>query len=120
MTGLKKLRSEIRQMTFPEVYQLFDYWRGAPPEHELAAMLARAFTTWDPGEDWERIEDPVKRAVAHRASLERRWKSGNFVSPEQLFKSMGGARIAQHNGRDPGDMPGVGRFPGAPPLKLAA
>ena len=59
-------------MTLPQYYELAEYWRTSPPEHEMAAMLARVFTTWKPPE----TDDPVARHkrlkeiwLANRGSL---------------------------------------------------
>ncbi|MDB5405675.1 MAG: hypothetical protein JWL84_587 [Rhodospirillales bacterium] len=35
-------------MTFPQVGELFDYWRKSPPAHEMLAILTGAMTTWKP------------------------------------------------------------------------
>jgi len=94
-------------MTFPQVYDLFDYWAESPPEHEILAMFARVYTTWKPpGGD--------STGVAHQKSLEQRWAAG-YLSPAQLFKMQGGAGFGMKTNGDPADMPGIGRFPGAPP-----
>jgi hypothetical protein len=101
-------------MTLPQYLDLCNYWRRWPPEHELCAMFAYAYTTWDPDE--ATVDDPAER---QRLSLERRWAAG-AMNPQQMFEAMGG--VLTHNGMrdpnakpiDPRDMPGVGPFPGAP------
>jgi hypothetical protein len=72
-------------MTFPEVYDLFAYWREHPPEHELQAMLARVYTTWEPP---ARDVSPEE----HQKSLEARWKAGamNPADLLSLFEKTGG------------------------------
>lgn len=98
-------------MTLPEVFRQFEYWRRFPPEHEIASMFARVFTTWRPeGEE-------VTSEAEHRASLEARWKSGAAMNAKQIFEAMrgkaalttGGASSAQW---PEGKPPGIGPFPG--------
>ena len=83
-------------MTLLEVYDLFDYWREHPPEHELAAIFARVFTTWKPAEK-ELTPDE------HRQSLEDRWKGG-AMNPAELL-----ALFEKSGGRVEGAMPFLGR-----------
>ena len=35
-------------MPFPHALRIFQYWESFPPEHEMLAMLAKCFTTWEP------------------------------------------------------------------------
>lgn len=91
-------------MTLPQAMSLFEYWEECPPENEMLALLARVYTTWKPKVS---TDDAEQR---HRKSLEARWKAG-AMNAKQLFEAMGGAS-ALSNPNDPGDMPGVGRFPG--------
>lgn len=118
--ALKKTPAEVRDMTFPQYYDLCEYWRGAPPEHESLAMLLGAFTTWEP--------DLPRTAQEHMASLERRWRSGQYMNPRQMFEAMRGAISVQGGPGDrqgaplvsDGTMPGIGPFPGSPAaLRLA-
>lgn len=97
-------------MTLPEALSLFEYWRECPPENEMLALMARVYTTWTP--DGGREMTREEHQAAHMASLEARWKAG-AISPKQLFESMGGgAMLGSSANSDPGDMPGIGRFPG--------
>jgi hypothetical protein len=48
MTGLGISLVEARRMTLPEAMRLFVYWRTNPPVHELLAVLAQVYTTWEP------------------------------------------------------------------------
>lgn len=106
MTALKKLPSEIRSMTLPQVYELFDYWKSYPPEHESLALLLGAYTTWEP----KNTKTEAEIEAEHRASLEARWKAG-AMRPDQLFALMGGnGKLGQ--AIDPRKMPGIGPFPG--------
>jgi hypothetical protein len=108
--------SEVCEMPFPQCIELFDYWRRCPPTHEMLAMFARVYTTWEPGgaktmtsEEWQ---------AAHRASLEQRWKSGQFMSVADLFKATGGKLRAAGGGDGHPysqlEMGGIGPFPGSP------
>lgn len=83
-------------MTLPEVYDLFDYWREHPPEHELAAIFARVFTTWKPA---ERELSPEE----HKRSLEERWKAGAMNAADLL------AQFQKTGGRVDSVMPFLGR-----------
>lgn len=95
-------------MTFVEVLDLFEYWRSFPPEHEMMAMFARVFTTWQPAN--ARAMTPEE----HMRSIEERWAAG-AMSPKQLFETMGGA-ISLDGSRGAGltgrNLPGIGPFPG--------
>ena len=62
---------------------LFDYWKSNPPDHEILAMLARVYTTWQP-------ESRPMSEAEQRASLEARWKAG-AMNAKQIFEAMGGA-----------------------------
>jgi hypothetical protein len=95
-------------MTLPQVYDLFEYWQNAPPDNEMLAMLAAAFTTWRPNTKPMTDEE-------HQASLEARWKAG-AMNVKQMYEMMGGV-LSQ--GVSQGDvtpmtgaqMPGIGPFP---------
>ncbi len=90
-------------MTLPQAEEILGYWRNSPPEHEMLAMFARVYTTWEPADAKPMTPEE------HRKSLEDRWKAG-AMNPAQLFKAMGGNII-----RSPADlkkMPGIGPFPG--------
>lgn len=96
-------------MTFPQVYQIFEYWRSFPPEHEILAMLASVYTTWKPN------AEKLTPQEAHRRSLEERWKSG-AMSVKQMFESQGGVISFDSRAGGPqltgDDLPGIGPFPG--------
>ncbi|MGH6967578.1 MAG: hypothetical protein ACREEN_00540, partial [Stellaceae bacterium] len=68
-------------MTLPQIDRLFRYWARVPPEHEAAAMMLAAYTTWKPATD---ADTPQKQ----QASLEERWKQGamNAADLFALFK----------------------------------
>lgn len=105
-TGLKKLPAEIHSMTLPQAYELFDYWRNFPPEHEILAMLARVYTSWEP--ENARPMTPEE----HRASLEARWKAG-AMNVKQIFEATGGViSLNGQKGKIPANPPGIGPFPG--------
>lgn len=95
-------------MTLPQAIALFEYWEECPPENEMLATLAQVYTTWKPSTRSNMTEEQLREE--HQKSLEARWKAG-AMNVKQLFESMGGnfAHAPEH---DPGDMPGVGRFPG--------
>jgi len=92
-------------MTFPQVYWLYDYWAEFPPEHELVRMGIAAYTTWKPAVN---ISDPL----AHRKSLEARWKAG-YLNVKQMFESAVGTANFQLATYDRATFPGIGPFPGA-------
>jgi hypothetical protein len=106
-------------MTLPQAEELFAYWRQNPPEHELLSTWLKAAT------DWEAEPPPMteeERQAQHRASLERRWKSGHYLSPRQIWEAFGGkvtppkgAAVAPgtSNILRPDKFPGIGPFPGA-------
>lgn len=72
-------------MTLPQALELFNYWDAHPPEHELLAIAVGVYTTWEP--KVELSEADV--IVAHRRSLEQRWKGG-AMNVKQLFEATGG------------------------------
>jgi hypothetical protein len=72
-------------MTMPQVAELFEYWDSNPPEHELIRILVDVYTTWTPTK--KMTEEEV--TIAHRKSLEQRWKGG-AVNVKQLFEATGG------------------------------
>lgn len=96
-------------MTIREVERQFRYWRSSPPEHEMMAMFARVFTTWEPAESRPMTE------AEHRASLEARWKSGAAMNVKQVFEATGGTLSLSGAGgpaRKAAKPPGIGPFPG--------
>jgi hypothetical protein len=104
-------------MTLPQYYDLCEYWRSWPPEHEMLAMLASVYTTWQPEKKHQLTEQ--EQIIAHRKSLEERWRAG-ALTPKQMYEAMGGVIMspnadgtAQPSKFDPKNMPGVGPFPGA-------
>lgn len=62
-----------------------------PPEGEMMAFFARAYTSWEPPSRMNLTEEEVERE--HRASLERRWNSGQAMSPKQILEAFGGGRV---------------------------
>lgn len=96
-------------MPLPDALKLMGYWRSHPPVHELLAMLARAYTTWEPADAAPMTEEQ------HRASLEARWRSGQAISPQQLFEMWSGGSDAGSAAPDPANFPGIGPFPGTKP-----
>ncbi len=95
-------------MTLPEALELFDYWQNSPPEHELLAILTRAYTNWEPVRQMTEEECQIE----HRKSLEMRWKAG-AMNPKQLFEATGGViRLDGAGGAPPDKLPGIGPFPG--------
>jgi hypothetical protein len=109
-TALKKLPSEIRTMTLPQYYELFDYWGNWPPEHESLAILLSVYTTWEPANAVPKTE--AEAQAKHRASLEARWKAG-AMNAKQMFESMGGVIGGQPGALLGANPPGIGPFPGA-------
>lgn len=106
-------------MTLPQAEELFSYWRTNPPEHEALAIWLRSATTWEPPPTPMTEEE---RQAAHRESLERRWKSGHYMNPKQIWESLGGKVTpprgsvvvdSNQNIMTPDKFPGVGPFPGA-------
>jgi hypothetical protein len=97
-------------MTLPEATDIYRYWQDSPPEHELLARLAAFQTGWKPASS-----KPMTREE-HQRSLEERWRGG-VMNPKQLFEATGGA-ITLDGAQGPkysgGNMPGIGKFPGAP------
>jgi hypothetical protein len=104
-TGLKKLPSEIRTMTLSQARRIFRYWESSPPEHEMLALLAGAYTTWKPAN--ARGMTPEQ----HRASLEARWKAG-AMNVRQLFEATGGGLRLSPDAPVINGMGGIGPFPG--------
>ena len=100
-------------MTLWQARALFEYWKGHPPEHEAAAIMLRAQTTWEPEGPPLTEEQSI---AAHRKSLEQRWRAG-AMNPKQLLDLMGGSApvafgangIVQTPQMLPGSVP-----PGAP------
>jgi len=111
--GLKRLPDEVRRMRFRDARRILDYWRDAPPESEMLAFLAQCYTTWEPASRREMTEQEV--IAEHRASLERRWKSGQALNPKQLLEAMGG-KIAAPGAfqASPLQYTGIGEWPPKP------
>jgi hypothetical protein len=113
-TGLKKLPSEIYEMTLPDTLELLQYWDSFPPEHEMLEMFARAYTTWNP--KVTKVLTEEEQQAAHQASLEARWKSGGAMNAAQILAAMGGAKSAAidvDGMLQPIQMTGIGPLPGA-------
>jgi hypothetical protein len=89
-------------MRFSDALALKKCWDDNPPENEILAVLAQAYTTWRPLS----LRRPMTHEE-HMADLERRWKSGHVLSPKQMFEAMGGKPIKRG---DP--VPGIGPIPG--------
>lgn len=70
-------------MTLPQVYRLFAYWDISPPEHELVALMARCFTTWEPKPSEEK---------APEQKLEDQWRQGAMNAADLLaqYEKTGG------------------------------
>lgn len=99
-------------MTLSQAKKIFSYWDESPPEHEILAILARAQTNWEPKSSREMTEE--ERQIAHRASLEARWKSGSAMNIKQMFEATGGRlAVGPGGGTGPVNMGGIGPFPGA-------
>lgn len=93
-------------MAWSEARALLEYWSTSPPEHELLALFARIYTTWD----------PEAAKMTHQESLEARWRSGAYMNVKQMFESFGGRVSTDGSGGAPmtgADLPGIGPFPGA-------
>jgi hypothetical protein len=98
-------------MTLSQANKIFKYWDRSPPEHEILALLARAYTNWEPAGTQPTTPEE------HMASLEARWKAG-AMNVKQLFEAMGGRVSATAGPHGPGiippdQFPGIGPFPGA-------
>lgn len=99
-------------MTLSQARQIFKYWEGSPPEHELVALLVRAYTNWEPANSQPMTPEQ------HQASLEARWKAG-AMNVKQIFEATGG-RLSMNGTAMPGaegpippdKFPGIGPFPG--------
>jgi len=92
-------------MGWSEARALVQYWRSSPPEHELLALFARVYTTWD----------PAAAKMTHQETLEARWAAG-AMNAKQIFEAMGGrlSTNATTGAQIVGaDLPGIGPFPGA-------
>lgn len=92
-------------MTLSQARQIFKYWESSPPEHELIALLVRAYTNWEPANAREMT------AEEHRASLEARWKGG-AMNPQQMLEATGGSLRASPDAPAATSMGGIGPFPG--------
>ena len=107
-------------MTFPEALDLFEYWQEVPPENELLAILVRAQTNWEPGSVSSMTEDQAQEA--NRQAVERRWASGQALSPKQLLEAFGGGKVGigsdgVYRSADGRPIPGVHRHPGMLPAE---
>lgn len=74
-------------MTLPEAIELFEFWDNCPPENEMLAMLAQAFTTWRPA------KKQVMTHEDHQRSLEERWASG-AMNAKQILEAFGGKAVS--------------------------
>jgi hypothetical protein len=81
-------------MTLPQAFDLFEYWKAAPPEHELVAMLATVYTTWRPAEQ-------------KRMTVEEKWAAG-ALNPAQMMGAMDLAVVKVNE-----QPPGIGPWPWA-------
>jgi hypothetical protein len=103
-------------MEFRHAREILEYWDECPPEHEMLALLARVYTTWEPKLKHPKTEEEVERE--HRASLERRWKSGQAMSAAQMVQAFGGAgklsigKDGVFRTADGRPVPGARPFPG--------
>lgn len=68
-------------MRWRDARALVEFWQECPPQDEVLAILAQAFTTWR----------PPQAPGEHERSLEARWKSG-AMNAAQLLAAMGGAK----------------------------
>jgi hypothetical protein len=94
-------------MRLSHAQQLLRHWQASPPENELLAMLAQAYTTWRPK------DASPKNLREHVASLEARWNSGEAMNIKQVFEATGGRLSAGAGPVDGAEvMPGIGPFPG--------
>lgn len=73
-------------MPMRHAFEIIDYWRQWPPEHEMMAMFARVYTTWTPSGK-PMTEEEAK--VEHRKSLQRRWDQG-ALNVKQILEVTGG------------------------------
>jgi hypothetical protein len=78
-------------MTFPEAVELLEYWQECPPEHEFLALFARVYTSWEPKSVASMTEEEVQ--AANLRQIEKRWASGQALSPKQMMDAFGGARV---------------------------
>ena len=92
-------------MTLSQARRIFAYWDISPPEHEMLALLARAYTTWEPANAREMTPEQ------HQASLEARWKAG-AMNVKQLLEATGGGLRLGPDSPVVNDMGGIGPFPG--------
>ena len=72
-------------MTLSQARKILKYWDISPPEHEILALLARAYTNWEPSAHPRTPEE-------HQASLEARWKAG-AMNAKQLLEATGGMPV---------------------------
>ncbi len=95
-------------MTLPQAYEIFEFWADWPPENESVAMLLASLTDWQPAARRNMTEE--EKTVEHRKSLERRWKSGQYMNVKQMFEATGGVMRVGPGADQP--MGGIGPFPG--------
>ena len=105
-------------MTFLDARILFDHWLEVPPENEMLARLAQAYTTWRPQRADRRKLTEEEIQEENFRSVQERWRTGQSMSPKQMIEAFGGAG-AVNVGKDgvfrsaTGQaIPGVKPFPG--------
>lgn len=102
-------------MRYRHARDLFDYWQDCPPEHESLAILLRAQTSWEPQSVASMTEEEVQEA--NRLSIEKRWATGQALSPKQMVEAFGGGSVGissdgVYRGADGRQIPGSHKFPG--------
>lgn len=98
-------------MPFRHAREILTYWQSFPPENEMLVVLAQVYTTWRPQNVQPMTEEE------HRQSLERRWGSGQAMSPKQMLEAFGGGNVSigrdgVFRGADGRQLPGSHPFPG--------
>lgn len=63
-TALKKLPSEVLDVTLSEVEGLYVYWQRWPHEHRAATLHLRATTTWKPPEKPKLFKESTQQELA--------------------------------------------------------
>jgi hypothetical protein len=92
-------------MRMREAVALLEYWVRFPSEHEAMLILAMV-NGWRPP---EREMTEEEREVERAEELDRKFRSGNYLRPDQLAGQFGGLQHIK-----PGDkVPGVGPLPWA-------
>lgn len=88
-------------MKMVEACAFFEYWTYWPPEHESLAIIAWAHGWRAPARELTEVEKAEE--------LERKYRSGNYLRPDQFAGMFGGLQHLK-----PGDkVPGVGPLPWA-------